>query len=255
METSATVNASSMPSGPKRSFVSFLQNRWGYRISANSYPGPGWENQSNQSPKWNPSSWSNQRQKESSGRGRVQSEKLYTVSIETACLSISISLSEVDDIIFQVRALFAWLRVVMLCILHRWSAPVSPVIQSYRRDTFMRMLEKCVNARNEILARESIFSPFSMGNSIRVPKARWLHSTYVQFLYVRRIHRPWASCPAIRMSVLDPKFLLLESSLQLGTRVRKWKCKLINSSSRIYYSHEFTTPRFLLFILKLKVFH
>ena len=105
----------------------------------------------------------------------------------------------------------------MLCILHRWSAPVSPVIQSYRRDTFMRMLEKCVNAGNEILARESIFSPFSMGNSMRLPKARWLHSTHVQFLYVRRIHRPWALRPTIRVSVLDPKFLWLSPSLQLGT--------------------------------------
>jgi hypothetical protein len=38
------------------------------------------------------------------------------------------------------------------------------------------------------------------------PWARRLHSTHVQFLYVHRIHRPWALRPAIRMSVLDPKF-------------------------------------------------
>ena len=52
---------------------------------------------------------------------------------------------------------------------------------------------------------------------MRVPKARWLHSTHVQFLYVRRIHCPWALRPTIRVSVFDPKFLFLAPSLQLGT--------------------------------------
>jgi hypothetical protein len=61
---------------------------------------------------------------------------------------------------------------------------------------------------------------------------------------VRRIHRPWALRPTIRVSVLDPKFLLLAPSLQLVTEFDPYT--VIIFSSIIYVNVQRNDPEVII---------